>query len=69
MSTDEITRMQEEIAHLARAVDDLSDTVIRQEREIATLTRRLEMLIERAAEQELEEGGTVPLADRKPPHW
>jgi len=68
-SDDEITHMQEEIAHLARAVDDLSDTVIRQEREIATLTRRLEMLMQRAAERELEEGGTVPLADQKPPHW
>ncbi len=69
MSRDEITRLQEEVAHLSRAVDDLSEVVIRQEREIATLTRRLELLMQRAAERELEEGGTLPLADQKPPHW
>ncbi len=69
MDTDEIIRLQEEVAHLSRAVDDLSETVIRQEREIAMLTRRLELLMQRAAERELEAGGTAPFADQKPPHW
>ena len=43
--------------------------VARQDREIATLTRRVEMLMHREAEREAELGGTVPLADQKPPHW
>jgi len=61
--------LEERIAHLTRTVDDLSDMVARQEREIATLTRRVEMLMSREAERELGEGGTVPLADQRPPHW
>jgi len=61
--------LEERIAHLTRTVDDLSDIVARQEREIATLTRRVEMLMSREAERELGEGGTVPLADQRPPHW
>jgi SlyX protein len=27
------------------------------------------LLLEREAAREADEGGTVPLADRKPPHW
>ncbi|KPP84249.1 MAG: SlyX protein [Rhodobacteraceae bacterium HLUCCA08] len=60
---------QERIAHLERDLADLSDVVARQDREIETLTRQVRMLMARAAEQELDAGGTVPLADRKPPHW
>jgi len=62
-------KLEEMVAHLVRVVDDLSDVVARQEDEIATLTRRVAMLMNRAAERELAEGGTVPLADQKPPHW
>lgn len=67
--TDRITELEEQVAHLTRVVEDLSDVVARQDRVLETLTRRLQMLMERAAEQELEMGGTVPLADQKPPHW
>lgn len=67
--SDKITELQEQLAHLTRAVEDLSDVVARQETEIARLSRRLGMLMEREAERELSEGGTVPLADRPPPHW
>lgn len=61
--------LEEQLAHLIRTVDDLSDVVARQDREIARLTHRVAMLMEREAERELHEGGTVPLADQKPPHW
>ncbi len=61
--------LEERIAHLMRTVDDLSDVVARQDKEIALLTRRVAMLMEREAERELAEGGSVPLADEKPPHW
>lgn len=66
---DRLNRTEEELAHLRRAVDDLSDVVARQTREIELLTRRVALLMERAAEAEADGGGTVPLADQKPPHW
>ena len=65
----EMTDIQEMLAHLTRQVEDLSDVIARQDREIALLTRRVEMLMNRAAERELDQGGSVPLADQKPPHW
>ena len=63
------TRLEEEIAHLSRMVEDLSDVVARQEKEITVMKRRLGILLEREAERELESGGSVPLADQRPPHW
>lgn len=63
------TRIEEEMAHLGRMVEELSDVVARQDAEIARLTRRVEMLMAREAEREVEAGGTLPLADQKPPHW
>ncbi|MFN3208692.1 MAG: SlyX family protein [Roseovarius sp.] len=44
--------LEEKIAHLTRAVDDLSDTVARQETMIALLNRRVQMLMEREAERD-----------------
>ena len=44
---DDRTEIEERLAHLLAAVDDLSDTVARQEGEIARLTRRVEMLLAR----------------------
>ena len=64
----ELTRLEEQIAHLTRVTDDLSEVVARQEREIARLARIVGLLAEREAEREAD-GGTIPLADQKPPHW
>ncbi len=64
-----LTNLEEQIAHLTRAVEELSDIVARQETELALAQRRLAMLMEREANRELDEGGTVPLADQRPPHW
>lgn len=61
--------LEEKLAHLMRAVDELSDVVASHEREIGRLKSRLHMLMEREAEREVAQGGTVPLADQKPPHW
>lgn len=66
---DEFTALQEHIAHLSSEVDSLSDEVARQAREIEKLRRQVEMLLERAAEREYEAGGSLPVADRRPPHW
>ncbi|MEL7179269.1 MAG: SlyX family protein [Pseudomonadota bacterium] len=63
------TQLEEQIAHLTRTVEELSDIVARQETELAVATRRLAMLMEREAGREMEAGGTVPLADQRPPHW
>ncbi|MDX8347893.1 SlyX family protein [Cognatiyoonia sp. IB215446] len=63
------THLEEQIAHLTRTVEELSDIVARQETELALATRRVAMLMEREAQRELDTGGTVPLADQRPPHW
>jgi SlyX protein len=62
-------KMEETLAHLVRTVDDLSEIVARQDAEIARLTARVQMLMSREAEREAADGGTVPLADKPPPHW
>ncbi|AUH35112.1 SlyX family protein [Paracoccus tegillarcae] len=61
--------LEEAMAHLTRVVDDLSEVVARQDAEIARLTRRVEALLRAAAERELDAGGSVPVADQRPPHW
>ena len=63
----DLTPLEERIAHLTRAMDDLSEVVARQEREIALLTRRVQMLMEREGEREAQGLRDVPI-DR-PPHW
>ncbi|PTX51096.1 SlyX protein [Gemmobacter caeni] len=65
---DRITTLEEQLAHLARMVEDLSDIVVRQSREMDIMARRIGLLMEREAEREAE-GGSIPLADQKPPHW
>ncbi len=61
--------LEEQIAHLTRALDDLSDVVAHQQDEIDRLTRRVEMLMQREANREAEAGTPAPLADQRPPHW
>lgn len=61
--------LEEQIAHLTRAVEDLSEVVARQSAEIDRLQRRMGMLLQREAEREAEGGGGIPLADQRPPHW
>lgn len=60
--------IEECVAHLTRAVDDLSDVVARQARELDRLTRLVGLLTEREAEREAL-GGEAPEADVPPPHW
>jgi SlyX protein len=64
----DVTALEERIAHLLRAVDELSDIVAQQAVEIERLSRRVGLLMEREAEREAE-GGGIPLADQRPPHW
>ncbi|WP_298837761.1 SlyX family protein [uncultured Roseobacter sp.] len=62
-------KLEEQIAHLTRTVDELSEVVARQETEIATLTRRVHMLMQREGEREAQSTGGIVVGDERPPHY
>jgi SlyX protein len=62
-------KLEEKVAHLMRAVDDLSDVVTRQQREVDRLTRLVGFLAEREAEREADRGAGAPDINVRPPHW
>jgi SlyX protein len=66
---DRFDSLEERVAHLMRAVEDLSDVVARQGRDLDRLLRLTQMLAEREAGRESDGTGGIPLADQKPPHW
>lgn len=57
------------IAHLTRTAEDLSEVVAGQAARLDRLERQVRMLMEREAEREYAQGGSLPMADRPPPHW
>ena len=61
-------KLEERVAHLIRAVDDLSDIVTAQGREIDRLSRLVQLLVEREAEREAM-ASDGPAANVRPPHW
>ena len=61
--------LEERIAHLTRAVEDLSDIVRAQGAQLDRLTHQARMLMTREAEREADDGAQIPLADQRPPHW
>lgn len=61
-------KLEERMAHLIRAVDDLSDEVTRQGKEIDRLSRLVQLLVEREAERE-DMAVDGPAANVRPPHW
>lgn len=67
--TESNQRLEEQVAHLTKTVDELNDVVAAQARDLALLKRQMGMLMEREAEREYASGGQIPLADQKPPHW
>ena len=62
-------RLEEQMAHLTRTVEDLSDIVAHQEQEIATLTRRVYMLMQREGERDAQSTGGIVVGDERPPHY
>lgn len=60
--------LEERVAHLMRAVDDLSEVVARQAAEVDRLTRRVALLMQREAEREAD-GLAPPDPGQRPPHW
>ena len=69
MTEAHLTRLEEQIAHIGRVVDELNEVVTAQAGEIDRLAGQLRALAARLAEQQEADGGSVILADRKPPHW
>ncbi len=63
----DLSPLEERVAHLLRALDDLSDVVARQDREIAWLRARVATLLEREADREAEAARDAPTVP--PPHW
>lgn len=64
----DITHLEERIAHLIRAVDDLSDVTAAQGREIDRLTRQMRFLLEREAGREADAFAPED-PNQRPPHW
>ncbi|PIE06479.1 MAG: SlyX protein [Rhodobacterales bacterium] len=67
--SDRITALEEQVAHLTRITDELSEVLARQDGEIDRLVRRVEMLMSREAAREADSAQAIPLADQRPPHW
>ncbi|MCU0900956.1 MAG: SlyX family protein [Cypionkella sp.] len=65
---DRLDGIEERLAHVQRAMDDLSDVVTAQRKEIDRLTRLVGLLVEREAEREAGLGDP-PAANQRPPHW
>lgn len=65
---DKLQRVEENVAHLTKMIEDLSDVIARQDQEILRLKSRVGLLMEREAEREVT-SGVIPLADQRPPHW
>ena len=69
MSEERLQASEERIAHLTRAMEDMSDMLREQGRQIDRMQAQLAALMAREAEREMESGGAVTLGDERPPHW
>ena len=62
-------QLEEEIAHLTRTVDEMSEMIAQQDKEIRRLTMLVDKLVSREAEREAAGMGGVIIGDEKPPHY
>ena len=60
--------IEEKLAHLIRANDDLSDVVAAQALAIDRLEAQVAFLLKRARDSGESDGG-VFIGDERPPHW
>jgi SlyX protein len=67
LSDDRVERLEFKVAHLEKAVQELSDVLYRQQREIDALRERGRELAEQV--QELEDRGADPGRIEIPPHY
>ena len=61
--------LEEQLAHLTRTVEELSDVVAKQDAEVRRLTGIVDLLAQRARDREADGGGGVSLGDERPPHY
>ena len=67
MAQDRVELLEFKIAHLEKAVQDLSDVLYRQQRELDALRQRGQALEEQV--QQLEDRGADPAGVEVPPHY
>ena len=65
---DEITSIEERLAHTIRKAEDLSEVVADQVKRIERLEKEMKAVIEIARDTAQDEG-TVTFGDQLPPHW
>ena len=65
---DQLATIEEKLAHLERAVNDLSDVVARQQKELDRATDRHQRLMDKMAAMESDMGASAT-AEEKPPHY
>jgi SlyX protein len=65
---DRTTDLEERVAHLMRAVEDLSDVVAKQANQLDRVLALTQLLAQREAYRETD-AMDAPPADQKPPHW
>ena len=61
--------LEEQIAHLTRTVEDLSDIMAKQDSELRRLGLLVDNLVQRARARESDSGGGIILGDERPPHY
>ena len=66
--TERLDAIEEKLAHLERAVHELSDVVVRQQKELDRALERNQRLHEKLAALESESGASAT-AHEKPPHY
>ena len=67
MTEHRVERLEFKVAHLEKAIQELSDVVYRQQRELDALRERGRALAEQV--QELEDRGADPSRVEIPPHY
>ena len=66
--SDRLDAIEEKVAHLERALNELSDVVARQQKELDRALERNQRLLDKIAAIE-SESGTSATAYEKPPHY
>ena len=66
--TERLDQIEEKLAHLERAVNELSDVVARQQKELDRATDRHQRLMDKLTAMESDFGPSAT-AEEKPPHY
>ena len=66
--TERLDAIEEKLAHLERAVAELSDVVVRQQKELDAALDRNQRLMDKISALE-SDGGASATAYEKPPHY